>query len=101
MTHSIVREVREESATVRAWVPNRAGVLRAPLALHFARLGGVAQPVPSGDVYVLDYCEEVLGGCVDKMADQIGPFPGVSKFMAYIPEALSFAPRFWKMSSPA
>jgi hypothetical protein len=47
-------------------------------ALLFARLGLVAQPVTSGDVYVLDYYEEVrrggARGCVDKMAVQVGPF---------------------------
>jgi hypothetical protein len=85
---------------VQAWVPTGLASYGVP-ALLFARLGSVAQPVPSGDVYVLDYYEEVLRGCVDKMAVQIGPFPGVSRSLAYIPEALSIALRFWKMSSPA
>ena len=61
----------------------------------------MAQPVTSGDVYVFGFHEEVLCGCVDKMAVQIGPFPGVSRSLAYIPEALSVTPRFWRMSSPA
>ena len=62
---------------------------------------GVAQPVSSGDVYVLDFHEEVLRGCVDKMAVQIARFPGVSSPLAYSPEALSITPRFWRMSSLA
>ncbi len=70
-------------------------------ALLFARESGVAQPRSSGDVYVLDFYEEVLRGCVDKMAVQIGPFPGVSRSLAYIPEALSITPRFLKMRSPS
>jgi hypothetical protein len=61
---------------------------------------GMAQPVSSGDVYVLDFHEEVLRGCVDKMAVQIGSFPGVGRSLAYIPEALSIT-RFWARSSVA
>ncbi len=34
----------------------------AVLAFLFARVSGVAQPVSSGDVYVLDYYEEVRVG---------------------------------------
>ncbi len=63
-------------------------------AILFAHVSGVAQPVSSGDVYVLDYLRGGARGCVDKMAFQIGPFPGASRPLAYIPEALSFAPRF-------
>ncbi len=44
---------------VQAWVPTGLASYGVP-ALLFARLGSVAQPVPSGDVYVLDYYEEVL-----------------------------------------
>jgi hypothetical protein len=39
-------------------------------------------------------------GGVDKMADQIARFPGVSGPLAYSPEALGIT-RFWRMSSPA
>ena len=48
----------------------------------------------SGDVYVLDFHEEVLCGCVDKMVVQIGPFADVTRYLAYIPEALSVTSRF-------
>jgi len=45
--------------------------------------------VSSGDVSVLDSYQEVLRGCVAKMAFQIGPLPGVGKPLAHSPEALS------------
>jgi len=61
----------------------------------------VAQLAAVSDVYVFDFHEEVLRGCVDKMAVQIGPFPGVSRPLAYSPEALSIALRFRRMSLPA
>jgi len=66
-----------------------------PLLLASGR--GVAQLVSCGDVYVLDFYEEVRArrGGVDKMAVQIAPFPGVSRPLAYSAEALSIT-RFWR-----
>ena len=55
-------ETREERAAVQA-AGNPTGLASyGVLALHFARVSGVAQPVSSGDVYIFDYCEEVRVG---------------------------------------
>ena len=54
--------------------------------------------MPSGDVYVLDFHEEVLRGCVDKMAFQSTPFPGAAWPLATGSQTLSIVVRFKRMS---
>jgi hypothetical protein len=71
----------------------RNGRLYSPndVVVQFLRVHLQEQLVSRADVYILAYLKQggARRGSADEMAVQIAPFPGVSRPLAYSPEALS------------
>jgi hypothetical protein len=76
---------------------NRAGVSLAPTILLFAGVGVWRNLCLWATYMFLTFARRCARECVDKMAVQVGPFPGVSGPLAYSLEALSIT-RLWRMS---